>query len=47
MFDDAVTDSSVSAEIIQKIGTFNCAISLTVMVEMHAKKKEKIICLYF
>lgn len=25
MFDDAVTDSSVSAELIQKIGTFNCA----------------------
>jgi hypothetical protein len=25
MFDDAVTDLSVSAELIQKIGTFNCA----------------------
>jgi len=24
MFDDAVTESSVSAELIQKIGTFNC-----------------------
>jgi len=47
MFEDAVTDSSVSVELIQKIRTFNCASFPQCRGWNAGKKKEGKNCLHF